>query len=259
MRRTLWVLTLATILPFYANAVRLLAFEEPPSSYRNQNLRPEGYVIDIAKSLMEKTGQAYSIEFVPEARAYKIAEQTGAVLLGISQTKLRLHRFFWIGKIAEKNWEIYMRKDSPYQVNSISDLKKLTTLGVVRGDVREDFFLQRNFTNLISVTHHEQNIRKLLMDRIDAFAYERQGVLYQAHRLNMDIANIQPVLSINKSSVYIAMPAKSELAPLFETLHKGYVAIKDSGQLLQNSVYWQGRLQQQHGISSQIKDAVLVF
>ncbi|MAG75940.1 MAG: hypothetical protein CL811_04190, partial [Colwelliaceae bacterium] len=143
-------------------------------------------------------------------------------------------------------------------VPNLQSLKMLRSIGVVRGDVREEWLGNNRFNNLHSVTRHEQNLQMLLRGRTDAIVYEQFGMIYLAETLGLDMSAFSTEMAINQSDVYIAM---SRLTPLeeVERWQQAYKSLKETGQIDTISKKWQVILVSEFNASIKIENGYLVL
>ncbi|MGL1958163.1 MAG: transporter substrate-binding domain-containing protein [Colwellia sp.] len=251
-----------SLLSFFTHAedLRIIAVNEPPASYLDSQGRVEGYVVDIIEALQIQLNDKTNIEFVPEARTLNIADnKANIIFFSFSRTAFREHNYHWIGLVMKKNWNIFALKDSSLKINQLSDLKTLPLIGVVRGDIREEWLINRKFINLDSVTQHEQNVRRLAMRRLPAIAYEKQGLAYLCKSLNIDINRFKSIYLMNQSDVYIAMSKRGTSAELVKKWQDAFKVITENG-TLQNIAYkWQTKVYQQLKMEVSINENILVL
>lgn len=258
MRFGLFLLSLFIVLKSYGNQLTVISVVEPPSNYINADNLPDGYVTDIMQALMTEAGQVKVIEFVPEARAmHMMAKQPNIMLFSISRTKHREDKFHWIGHVMSKAWHVYARSDSDLNITSIDDLKKLSSLGVVRGDVREEWLSNQGFANLRSITEHEQNIRLLMKGRVDAIAYEEQGLLFALNKTNFDREMFKSIYQLNESDVYISMSKNGTNEATVKRWQAAFNRIKTNGILENIAKKWQKRMKAEFAIDTQLKEGKL--
>ena len=239
--------------------LKILAVDEPPAAYSNMQGEADGYVIDIIRAMQKRLNNHAKVLFIPEARALNImAEEPDTLLLSISRTPSREANFHWIAKVMEKRWEVYTQVGSNIEIGSLQDLKRLNSVGVVRGDVREEWLINKNFKNLNSVTQHKQNVQMLGLGRVDAIVYEEQGLAYQANALGLSQQEFKSVFTLNQTSVYIVL-SKNSSSQLVEQWQQAFRHIVDSGELQTIALSWQAILLNQFGINAQIVDNTLVF
>ncbi len=242
--------------------IRVLTVEEPPSSYKDPSLKARGYAVDVFKLLVKDTQLENhpTIEFIPEARVLNIAEQQpNVIFFAFSRTVLREDKFYWIGAVASKKWQIYSLKNAHISIQTIEELQHFPMIGVVRGDVREEWLIDRGFTNINSVTQHEQNVKLLLLGRLPVIAFEQQGLNFITSKLNEDPSLIRAVYTLNESKNYIAMSKKGTNKQLVSALQNRYQTILNNGSLNQLAVNWQEKLAQKYQIQSEIKNGILNF
>lgn len=243
-----------------ASGLRVMSVVEPPSNYINASNLPDGYVTDIMQALMAEAGVVKIIDFVPEARAMRImATQPNTILFSISRTPFREDKYHWIGHVMNKAWHVYALSSSKLQVGSLADLKKLPALGVVRGDVREEWLDNQGFSNLNSVTEHQQNIKLLLKGRVSAIAYEEQGLLYALNKTGQNRAMFKSLYTLNESNVYISMSRKGTRPATVDLWQSAFERIKANGTLANIAIKWQKRIKLEFGIETELKNGMLVL
>lgn len=243
----------------FSNSFTVLAVDEPPANYINENGDPDGYVVDIINALLKEMEIPSDIHFVPEARAMKIIRaQPNTILISISRTDFRESLYHWVGKVFTKKWEVYALKESNLTINSMEELKELPTIGLVRGDVREEWLINRAFTNLYSVTHHQQNVHRLFLKRVSAIVYENPGLSLQIKKMNENDSLVESVYTINQSSVYITMSKLAKQSQL-EEWQKAFNRLAESKELERIAVKWKAILKHKFNIDSEISEQLLVF
>lgn len=243
----------------FANEIRILSVDEPPANYLNEKNEPDGYAVDIINALKKEVGSKSEIEFTPEARAINlIRTQPNIILFSISRTPFRENDYRWIGPIFTKKWEVYTLKTSDFKVNNFEDLKTLPVIGLVRGDVREEWLINKKLTNLHSVTHHQQNIQRLLMGRVSAIVYEKSGLTQLMNEMKIDSSIIESIFTINEAPVYIAVSKRTSFKT-FKVWQRAFENIKRNEKLKQISTLWQSRLMEDFKIESKISNQLLTF
>ena len=244
----------------HAQNFRIITVDEPPASFVNAQGEVDGYVTDIVKLMQKKMGDSSKIEVVPEVRALNVANHTANVLFfSFSRTTGREHNYHWLGLVSKKRWHLFTLQSSPLKVEQLSDLHSIGTIGVVRGDVREEWLKAEGFNNLYSVTQHKQSVQLLLKKRVDAIAYETQGLAYISQSLKLDRGVFKSAYVLNESDVYIAMSKQGTNQALLAKWQDAFNAIKLSGELLSISLKWQEKILQDYGLTVSVEDDILVF
>ncbi|WDD98790.1 transporter substrate-binding domain-containing protein [Thalassomonas actiniarum] len=253
------LLTVSLFQVAYANEFRILTVNEPPANYINTSGKADGYVVDIVRALRKEVGATAEIEFVPEARALNILRDKANVLVfSLSKTPFRQEKYLWVGQVLSKKWEVYTLLESELKIENKEQLKNLPVIGVVRGDIREEWLVNHKFTNLHSVTHHNQNIRLLLKERVSAIVFEKLGLAHLCRDLNIDVSLFKSIYTINTSPVFIVM---SSITPpdTFHLWHNAYNKLKANGELEKISRLWQAKLLTDFNLDIGIADGLLVF
>ena len=239
--------------------LRILSPNEPPVSYVNSQGKSDGYLVDITQAIQAELADMATISFVPEARALNLLEKKPNILfIGLSKTKFRTDKYHWPAKVSVKNWQVFTHNQPTLTIDSTDELKALRTLGVVRGDVREEWLINRNFTNLYSVTNPLQSIRLLIKGRVSAIAYDQQGVRYLCQEYALECSLLNTVYTLSSSDVYLIMSKMTddETVTLWREAYENLLA---RGVIENIAKKWQKKLHQQYGILSSVQDGILVF
>lgn len=257
--------TLLSGLPLPSNAseprppIQILTVIEPPASYLNSHGELTGYATDMVQALQKQLQDRSDIQIMPESRVLLTASrQPNVLLFGFSRTEDREEKYHWIMPLLRKRWVIYVHKDSPLQINNLDELRNLPSIGVVRGDVREEWLTAQGFTNLHNSASHAQNLARLRSGRLSAIAYEPQGMQYLLKETGHPPDEFKPVLHFHSSEVWLLM---SHLTHSNEVQRWQTAAeqLKASGQQLRIAKHWQQRLWQTEQIQSTVQQDLLQF
>ena len=239
--------------------VRIIAVNEPPANFINKTGLADGFVVEIVQAMQTIIGNNINIEFVPEARSLNIvATKPNILFFSLSRTEFREDSYYWIGKVFNKNWQVFAKTDSALIVDSLAGLSEISSIGVVRGDVREEWLVNKKFTNLYSLTHHEQSIQLLLHDRLPAIVYEQQGLDYWCHKLAIDPLKFKAIYTLHQSDVYLVM---SKTTPKETVLlwQQAYEKLLLSGQISAISQKWHQSMLNNFNIQSNFDGDFLTF
>ena len=169
-----------------------------------------GPAVDMVKEIQRRVGSYDQIQGYPWARAYKMAlEEANIVLFGMARTEVRDDKFYWIGPVAEKRDILAAKKNSGLVINSLEDAKKVDHIGTLRDDAKEIFLQINGFTNLVSTHDDQNNVKKLLLGRIDLWATKVPGLKTICRLAGTDYHEIVEVYSMRKSEIYIAISKKT--------------------------------------------------
>jgi polar amino acid transport system substrate-binding protein len=252
--------SICSIVPVFAEELKVLTVEEPPSSFLNKKGEPEGFSVDIVREIQRRVNNHDPIQFVSEIRALQTASKyPDVVLFSFTRTKDREDVFHWIMLLMRKPWVMYAKKGAHFDIKKLEDAAKIKRVGVVRGDVRATHLERLGFTNLEMVATHEQNVKKLLINRIQVLFYEPQGMSFVCRKLGIRMSEFEPVLETEPSEVYIMM-SKQGTKP--ETVRKWRDAarrIKEDGTFQSIAEKWAKNIYEQNRIVCEVKNGALNF
>jgi polar amino acid transport system substrate-binding protein len=112
--------------------------------------------------------------------------------------------FQWAGPILRVRWAFYGRKGTDIQLKDLEEAKKMTAIGTVRDDAREQFLKKQGFTNLHSVSNNVLNMKKLMNDRIDLLVSINIGIARIAAEAGFSTDQIEMLFVIKEVDLYIA-------------------------------------------------------
>ncbi len=146
------------------------------------------------------------IKMVPWARGYLLVQQKkNTVLFTMSKTKEREHLFKWVGPIFRSRQVLVGLADSPIKIASLEDAKKYS-IGTIRDDVGENSLIKAGFDweKLKSVAGLEQNINKLLFNRVDLICQSEASIRDVINMKNYDASQFKTVFVVTEKGNYYA-------------------------------------------------------
>ena len=194
-----------------ANEFRILTNEEPPTNYLDINGEITGITVDIVKKLKEELKLKNKIELMTWARAYNIAQnKPNIVLFTAGKTLHRMQEgFYFIGPVITKKHILYSKASQNLTINSSLDIKsKDLKIGAMRGDWRSKYFKDKGFI-VQDTTNHEQNLRKLMLNRIDlwtssniesAFIAKKAGIKTSSLKASYEFKEIPSYIMLSKET-----------------------------------------------------------
>mgnify|MGYP006178814675 CR=1 FL=1 len=161
----------------------------------------DGEATVFVKAVLERANIAYTFSFIPWKRSYRYAQTRDNILIyPIARTEARSRDFIWVGKIIPINYFLLrLRSRDDLNINTIEDAKKFT-IGVVNDHVHHEYLLEEGFTDIQPVNSNEQNLRKLLLRRIDFFPMSAGGLLPLCAQLSIDCDLIEPAFALEDFS-----------------------------------------------------------
>ena len=175
------IITIASVFlfsaqPLFAAELTILTENLPPLNYVKDG-ELVGPSVEIVREIQSRVGSRDKIQVYPWARAYKLAlENENVVLFGTTHTKAREDKFKWVGPLATKRDILVAKKDSGIKISNLDDAKKVGRIGTLRDDTRELLLKSHGFTNLEPVSDEQLNAQKLVIGRIDLWAYKIPGL-----------------------------------------------------------------------------------
>ncbi len=240
-------------------ALRIITVEEPPASFVGPDGLLDGFVVDLVKALQRQLQDQSALELMPEGRAMLTAQQENNVLLfSFSRTTEREALYHWILPVLQKRWQVYLPAQSLRQLHSLADLRKLSAIGVVRGDVRESYLIQLGFTNLVAVNGHQQNLQMLQSGRVQAIISDSLELAYITRQQNGQQATPKLAMTLRSSNVYLMMPKAAD-PQLVQRWQQAAEILQQRGDLEQIAVQWQQRIAQDLHINMQRDGHLLLF
>ena len=216
-----------------------------------ENLPPLNYVIDgelvgpsieIVEEIQRRVGSVDKIQVYPWARAYKMAlEDENVVLFGMTHTKAREEKFKWIGPLATKRDILVAKKNSGIRISNLNDAKKVSRIGTLRDDTRELLLKSHGFTNLEPVSDEQLNAQKLVLGRIDLWAYKIPGLRTVSELAGVDHNELLEVYHLREIDVRIAFSKKTSDS-IVQKWKKAFDEMLADGTIMQIRRRWNDKL-----------------
>ncbi|EGM78951.1 periplasmic component of amino acid ABC-type transporter/signal transduction system [Rheinheimera sp. A13L] len=243
-----------------SQALRIITVVEPPASYLDSHGQLTGFSVEVVQAIQRSLNDKTKIEVMPEARAIHIARtQPNVLLFSFSKTEQREQEFYWIGQLVVKSWSAYALSSNSVQIKTLDQLRKVKAIGVVRGDIREEWLLEQDFNNLHPSVNHQQNIQRLRSGRLDLIAYESQGIQHLLWEEGLNADDIKAVYTLRTSEVYLLMSKSGTDPKLMQSWTLAAEKFRKNGQQQFIAEKWQLILKQYHNINTEARDGILYF
>lgn len=203
------ILMLALALPLCGGDLTILSECNPPFSFQADQPR-RGIAIDLLQEMFLLAGRDESIEsiaFIPWARAYKsVQEESDTMLFPMARTEQRENLFQWVGPIYRMQIGLIAKKSSHIAIEDINDLDAYN-VGTVRDGAPEQLLLDAgaNMDSLERVKSIDQNLRMLVMERVDMIAYNIPSTLYNLKQMGEDPSDYEAVFIIREVELHYAL------------------------------------------------------
>ena len=187
----------------------ILTENMPPLNYVKDGVLV-GPSVEIVREIQRRVGSRQLIEVYPWARAYKMAlEDLNVILFSMTYTKDRYDKFKWIGPLAKKRDILVAKKGLGIAIKTLEDAKRVNRIGTLRDDTRELFLKSLGFNNLESVSDEQKNAKKLMLGRIDLWAYKKPGLKTVCELAGVDYNQVEEVLHLREIELMIAFSKKT--------------------------------------------------
>lgn len=193
-------------------ALHLFTEELPPLNF-TENGEIRGLSVAMVREIQRRLGKSYPIRMVPWARGYDaLEERPNVALFAIARSGEREDLFQWAGPLTNLAFVFYKRADSPLELEDLEAARQLDAIATYRDDVREQFLIERGFTNLDSSTKLISGARKLLEGRVDVWLDSNLSAPSVMRQLGRSPAAIERALVIHSEPIYIAFSAQTSPA-----------------------------------------------
>lgn len=215
----MWTCTLFSAHAQSFEELTYLTEEYYPFNYTEQGT-VKGISADLLRMIWDELGVAHqTIEAMPWARAYdSIQHDASTVLFTMARTEERENLFKWVGPIFVARFVLIAKKKKEIILTSLDDLAGYS-VGTLREDV-SDALLEsyKDIATIAAVADMEQNIKKLVDDRLDMVAYEERSWQKIAVKLNLSPDDFETVYILHETPVYYAFHRETpaELTRMFQ-------------------------------------------
>lgn len=175
----------------FAEKLDFYTSEFPPFNYTEEG-KFTGVAAEVIQAAMEKGDVDYSVNVLPWARSYKLAqEEPNSFIFVMSRRAARENLFQWVGIVTGVKHSVFALKNrDDIVVNSLDDLKKYK-IGTQLKGARETYlssngFDVTTFQRVAGDTAGLQNYKKLKKKRIDVWLSTDSGASYTAKKSGED-------------------------------------------------------------------------
>ncbi len=194
-----------------------LAFAEPSSSVKilvEENNRPltfdvdgepTGLFVDVVREIGKRLNIEINLEMQPWARAYHTLESSqDAIVISVARNALRDNLFQWVGPVHSTDTYLYAIKGNGVEAKDLDEARKLRAIGAHRSSNNAQRFEDMGFTNLEKVTDDLQNVKKLMIGRIDAMPSTERNIRSRLEKANIPPKKLEKLFLLWRDEDYIA-------------------------------------------------------
>lgn len=163
-------LTLALFLGLSATAeaqtIKFVTEEYPPYNFSTPD-GPSGAAVDQVKTIMERLNQPYTIEVLPWARAFMLAETDPAYcVFTTGHDAARDKSFQWVEPLLIDHMVMVRHAGSDIAPTSLEDARRFT-IGTQREDFSASYLKEHGFPKIDYAASLDSSLKKLIAGRVD--------------------------------------------------------------------------------------------
>ena len=203
------ILTLALMPPpVFAQAdghIRFITHSLHPFSYQ-QNDQLTGFSVELVKGMAQISGMQANIELLPFNRAFQnLKTQPQTALFVIAKRPERENDMKWVGPIITSGVYFYQKRNSGLTLKELTDLKRVSKIGVVQGNADHTYLETNEFSNLSTDKSQIQSLKMLNHGRVDVAPMSELVMPFLAKAANIDVNTIEKTpIKLYDSTLYIA-------------------------------------------------------
>ncbi|MCP4119552.1 MAG: transporter substrate-binding domain-containing protein [Desulfobacteraceae bacterium] len=218
----------------FAQPKAITLVTDPFEPYYGDRVPNQGFVTEIAREALKRSGYDLTVEFMTWNRAMELSRQGKyAGVLGAYYSEERNRDFVYSVPIARVEVMLMSRKGANIAYTTLEALKAYR-IGIIRGYANTDAFDSADFLIKDAVEKNEQNLKKLITNRVDLVINSRavlQHVINTAMPWAAQLVEfVEPPLQVK--DLHIMFTRKDPNHDTYvNALDRGYGMIKTDGAL----------------------------
>lgn len=190
-----------------------LVTENTPITRASLSTQKGGEATRFIQGVMDNADVDYTLSYLPWRRAYHNARAApNVVIFPLARTAAREADFQWIGQLVPIKYYLFQLKArDDIRVQTLDDAKPYE-IGVVNYHAHHELLLERKFAHLQPVNSSDQNIKKLLLGRIDFFSMSDGGIQPLCERTQIDCRKLKAAVELTgiAGGLYMALSNDSD-------------------------------------------------
>lgn len=205
------LLALLFVVSLSAQNLTIYCEDDSPMQFKGPDGQLTGMTVEMVRQIQERVGNTDPIQMVPWARGLDaVSRHPNTVLFSMGRTAERNPLFQWVGPIAESAFGLYVKADSPIQIRTLDDAKRIRSIGVYRDDIRDQFLTREGFTNLQRTNDNISNFKKLMSGRIEMYASSSNDIQGNAERAGYKLADVKLAYVFLRTQIFIAVSKQTD-------------------------------------------------
>ena len=158
----------------------------PPLVYE-EGAALRGVAPEVVREIQKIVGDTSRLEAVPWLRAYqRTQEEPMHALFAIVRIPEREQLFKWVGPIFGEGDYFFKRKDSPVEINSLEDARRVAKIAVRKDGYTHQTLEGKGFKNLDIGPTYDSSYRKLHEGRVDLVLMGELTYYYMVKHVGLD-------------------------------------------------------------------------
>ncbi|MDC7233912.1 MAG: extracellular solute-binding protein [Spirochaetales bacterium] len=216
----LLLITLSVSVPAEAETMKVITSDEPPYSYQREGIQ-DGYATALVQTTLKEAGWKADIEEYPFPRMQCPSVWPRNIMIyPLLRHSGNEDDFLWIGKITDRQVTLFRRREDtrvfPEDYGSTESMR----IGAIRDTPAAEQLRKDGYKSLELVGTDIQNIRKLMLRRIDFLACDELIFAHAIEEFNHEVSASESIqmqdfeqvmtLPVNDDGYYIAMTQGSD-------------------------------------------------
>lgn len=192
--------------PQWPGSVPIAIYTEnsPPGNFVADG-RLQGPAVRVVEEILARLGSPSSIEVVPWARGYHLAQtQPNVALFSTSRLPHRETLFKWVGPLYTQRWGFYARRQADVAIATLEEARAVARIGTYREDAKEQYLQSIGFSNLVSTNNNIGNVQHLMEGSIDLWVSSDFNMPYIVRYAGYDPQQLRLAMSFKTVGNYIA-------------------------------------------------------
>lgn len=188
-----------------AQSLNIYYEDNRPLQFVGADGKPAGFAAEVVREIQRRIHNRDAVQLVPWARGLnRLGSTPNTLLFSMARTAERDGQYQWIGPIFENSYAFYAKADSTLVISDLEEAKKVASIGVYRGDVRDQVLTTLGFTNLDRANSNLSSVRKLMAGRIALFAGSPTNMQALAEQAGYKMSDFKLVYVFMHKQLYIA-------------------------------------------------------
>lgn len=225
--------------------LKVVTAHEPPFNFTDAANKNEatgsdvkGFSPDVVREILKRTGHQAELEITSWERTVEsMKKDPNVALYSMARTPTRENLFAWVGPLVNSNSILYVKKGSGVTIKSLYEARKLPSIGVLRGDSKEQFLVSKDFTNLDYCNDWPTIFRKLIEGKVTAITMTDTDLPVMAREAGFNAEDFEPACELFVTRLFIGVSKATDPA-VVRSWQDALDAMKQDGTFAQLAEKW---------------------